>query len=201
MSRRICPRCGSRETAHILWETPSSSKGFEEKIKNKEIVLGDYDTSENKPTYHCNTCESDFGKSTSFEELTTVSVHFSIGGFFGGHHNVTVSRGISGAEIEYVPPFDLIDPLYEIPNLIEPFYDIPCKPNDEWAHFVKDLYRCYVTDWESRYDSDALDGTQWGLEIRFEDDSVLDRSGSNAYPPHWKKLLSVFQKYVSKGIK
>lgn len=191
MSRRICPRCGSRETAHILWKTPSFNIEFDEKLKNKEIILGDYNASENKPSYHCNACELDFGRFTSLEELTTASVHFSIGGFFGGHHNVTVSKGVFGAEVEYGPPFDFIAPLCDSSDM----------SNDEWAHFVKDLYRCYVIDWESRYDDFCiLDGTQWGLEIRFEDGSVLERSGSNAYPPHWTKLLSVFKKHISAEI-
>lgn len=40
MSKRICPRCGSRKTAQILWGMPAFTEELEVKLKNKEIVLG-----------------------------------------------------------------------------------------------------------------------------------------------------------------
>lgn len=105
---------------------------------------------------------------------------------------INVSKTASGALIEYKPPIGAED--------VTPIEkDLSF---DEWIGFVSDLFRCYITDWKNRYvDPDILDGTQWELEITFDDKSILKRHGSNAYPPHWKKLLSVFKKYVSSEIK
>ena len=73
---------------------------------------------------------------------------------------------------------------------------------EEWNNFVGELYRCYLTDWKKRYvDQNVLDGTQWELDVTFGDKAVMKRHGSNAYPPHWKKLLSTFKKYVSTEIR
>lgn len=191
MARRICPRCGSRNTAKILWGMPAFSEDLEEKLKNKEIVLGGCCVSDNDPSYHCNTCKKDFGRSTSLQEISTKSIHFGLGGYFGGYHDVTVSKTASGALIEYKPPIGAEDVAP-----IEKYLSF-----DEWMSFVSDLFRCYITDWKNRYvDPGILDGTQWELEITFDDKSILKRHGSNAYPPHWKKLLSVFKKYVSEEI-
>lgn len=192
MTRRICPRCGSKNTAQILWGMPAFSEDLEEKLKKKEIVLGGCCVSDNDPTYHCNTCKKDFGRSTSLNEIATGSIHFCLGGYFDGYHDVTVSKTINGALIEYRPPIGAKD---ATPIVREILFV-------EWMSFVSDLYRCYVTDWKRRYvNPGILDGTQWELEITFDDKPILKRHGSNAYPPHWKKLISIFKKYISAEIK
>jgi hypothetical protein len=40
-----------------------------------------------------------------------------------------------------------------------------------------------------------LDGTQWELNVTFDNGTTIKRYGSNAYPPHWKKLIATFHKY------
>lgn len=191
MVRRICPRCGSRNAAQILWGMPAFSEDLEKKLKSKEIVLGGCCVSDNDPAYHCNKCKKDFGRPTSLQETFTKSIHFSLGGYFGGYHDVVVSKTISGALIEYKPPIGAED----ITTIDK---DISFE---EWMNFVRDLYRCYITDWKNRYfDPGVLDGTQWELEITFDDKSILKRHGSNAYPPHWKKLISVLKKHISSEI-
>lgn len=66
----------------------------------------------------------------------------------------------------------------------------------KWAEFNKDLLRCYFIDWKSRYiNQNVLDGTQWELNVTFDNGTTIKRYGSNAYPPHWKKLIATFHKY------
>mgnify|MGYP003611462848 FL=1 len=192
MKRRICPRCGSKDTAKILWGTRAFSEDLEEKLKKKETALGSCCVSDNNPTYHCNKCKKDFGRSTSLNETLTNSIHFCLGGYFGGYHDVTISKTITGALIEYRPPIGAKDATPIVKEIL----------SVDWMSFVSDLYRCYVSDWKNHYvDPDILDGTQWELEIVFEDQSIMKRHGSNAYPPHWKKFISVFKEYISAEIK
>lgn len=193
MNRRICPRCGSKKTAQILWGMPAFSDDIDKKIKNMEIVLGGCCISYNDPTYHCNTCKKDFGRPTSFDEIAANKIHFVIGGHFGGYHDVTVTRTINGAITKYMPPDDAIIDITTIGK------DLSV---DEWRKFIRDLFRCYIRDWRTSYiDTDYCDGTQWKLVISFDGKPALKRDGSNAYPPHWKKFMSVFRKYISKEIK
>lgn len=63
MTRRICPSCGSRNTAKILWGMPAYSEELEEELRNNEIILGGCCISDNDPSYHCNECLKDFGYS------------------------------------------------------------------------------------------------------------------------------------------
>lgn len=188
MARRICPRCGSNHTAQILWGLPAITEDLEKKLEDKEIVLGGCCITENDPTHHCIKCKKDFGRSTTAQEDATIKVHFGLGGYFGGYHDITVLKTSNGALIDYKPPLGAEDT-----NPVE--MEISQK---EWAKFISDLYRCYLTDWKRRYvDKNILDGTQWELDVTFSDRTVLSRHGSNDYPPHWNKLLSVFKKYVS----
>jgi hypothetical protein len=76
------------------------------------------------------------------------------------------------------------------------------KVNNEWTTFLHKFFSCFVTEWKSNYsDPDILDGTQWKLKIVFEDNTTMEWSGSNAYPPHLQSFLSTFHKFVSKEIK
>lgn len=191
MRRRICPRCGSRDTAKILWGMPAFSEELEEKLKNKVIVLGGCCVSDNDPSYHCISCKKDFGRSTFLQEISTQSFHFSLGGYFGGYHDVIVSKTVSGALIEYKPPIGAEDVTKIERNL----------SSDEWMDFVSNLFHCYIIDWKKCYDNpNILDGTQWWIALTFDDNSTFKRYGNNAYPPHWKKLLTLI-KSISLEIK
>ena len=60
-----------------------------------------------------------------------------------------------------------------------------------WDAFIKDILACGVSDWKSEYiNPNIMDGTQWGLEItgEFETISIM---GSNKYPKEWKEFLNV----------
>ncbi len=76
----------------------------------------------------------------------------------------------------------------------------------EVSEFQIKLNELQILQWESRYDSDVLDGTQWELEMVYND-SVKKRSyGSNSFPhatgnsvypsPVFKKLLKVITELI-----
>ena len=151
MPRRICPRCGSRNTASILWGMPAMDDELQKKLDNKEMILGGCCITGNDPSHHCNACKKKLGVPTQEKERQTIKVHFYIGGYFDGYPKITLIKTPEGALAEYIPP-----PISE---------DKPSSRKmsaDEWSHFVHDLYRCHITDWKRRYvDPDTLDGTQW----------------------------------------
>lgn len=108
------------------------------------------------------------------------------------YHDVTINKRENSALFHYIPPLtaEIQGTLYKEIGF------------EEWNKFIRDLYRCYITNWEERYvDSRVLDGTQWELEITFEDNTKLCRYGINDYPPYWNKLLKLFKTYVLTKIK
>lgn len=68
---------------------------------------------------------------------------------------------------------------------------------EEYQRIIKTVYSCVPGEWEQEYDNPyVLDGTQWELNIAFEQGyrradgrSKIEVYGSNAYPPLWDKLL------------
>ena len=176
MPRRICPQCGSRNTASILWGLPAMDDNLQEKLYNKEVILGGCLTTDNDPTYHCNTCKKDFGAPTAEKEMNIIKVRFSLGGFFGGYHEINLIKTSDGALASYE--------------------QVSRKMNiDEWIHFAHELFKCHIADWKKQYvDPNVLDGTQWELEVIFSSGKPLKIYGCNLYPPHWKSFLKTINR-------
>jgi len=180
MVRRICPRCGSNNTERFHCCMPALNSELQKQIDKGELVLGACCVAENNPSHHCNACKKDFGRKTRDYELATTSIDFSLGGCFAGYHYITMQKNDRGASIHYETPFCAEDHA-AISRVIN---------EDEWRNFVHKLYLCYITDWKRSYvNPHILDGTQWDLEVKIRNMHTIKISGSNAYPPHWKKLL------------
>lgn len=180
MSRRICPRCGSKNTAKILYGMPAWSSELQEQIEKGDVVLGGCSITGCDPAYRCNKCKKDFGAPTADMEAETTSFYFSIGSFFDGYQTLTVKRTDTGAAVVYTPAF--------VSSLSGPIENQ--LTTDEWLSFVHGLYRCYIADWKKRYvDPNILGGTQWEMILSFKSGKPLKFHGSNIYPPHWSKLL------------
>jgi hypothetical protein len=179
MVRRICPRCGSKKVAKILYGMPAMGPELEEQLSKGEIVLGGCCITGCDPAYHCNKCKKDFGAPTAALEVETTSFHFSIGGYFDGYQSLTVTKTENGAVMVYLPG-----------HLLESETIEKQLSADEWLSFIHRLYRCYIADWKKRYiDPHVLDGTQWELIVTFLNGKSLKIYGSNSYPIHWSKLL------------
>jgi hypothetical protein len=64
--------------------------------------------------------------------------------------------------------------------------------------FREALSKCRVLSWKNEYiDPNTLDGTQWSLDIEF-DDLCIEKSGSNDFPKEWKRFCKVIQKLTGK---
>lgn len=101
MPRRICPRCGSKKTAKILYGMPVMSPELEEQLNRGDVVLGGCCITDCDPVYHCNKCKKDFGAPTAELEAEATSFYFSIGGFFGENHIIMVLKMEDGAIVHY----------------------------------------------------------------------------------------------------
>ncbi|WP_206663775.1 hypothetical protein [Pelotomaculum schinkii] len=164
---------------------PAFTEELQEKLNKKEIVFGGCCITGNAPTHHCNKCKKDFGYLTTDMELATTGFNFSLGGYFGGYHSLSIAKAETGAVATYTPPLS-VSYMQSIEKQLS---------TEEWLEFVHGLYRCYIPDWKKHYiDPGILDGTQWGLEITFIDRKPLKCNGSNMFPPHWKKFLKVINK-------
>ncbi|NHN34827.1 hypothetical protein [Paenibacillus agricola] len=54
--------------------------------------------------------------------------------------------------------------------------------NESMNTFKEGISKCRILSWKNNYtDPHILDGTQWSLDIEF-DDLRIEKSGSNAYP-------------------
>ena len=195
MYRRICPRCGSRNTATIIWDMPAITPEFKERLASKEIMFSDRKYSGISPTSHCNLCKKDFG-GNYFAEPTYVSkLYFYAGGPGSRSHWVYLNVETNGRVLKYAASSG-------------PVIDIKSEKADEtieykyialdecWLQFNKDLLNCYFINWKQSYfNNDVTDGIQWNLEVTFDNGKIVKRFGSNDFPPHWRKLLKLFQKY------
>ena len=98
---------------------------------------------------------------------------FYIGGFFGISHEVRYE----GDGIYYTSSeSDCISPVICITDLAN---------NDHWLSLLK---FCDTIVWQKRYDSEALDGTQWEF-IYSSDSNKVRSSGNNAFPRDFPRFL------------
>lgn len=194
MGNRICPSCGSKDTAKILWGMPAMTYELQEQIDNNKVYLGGCCILVPTPTHHCNTCQKDFGGNYFVDPTSVKELYFYIGGYFGISHDVYLNTETSGKQLTYRASEDHHVELINAPLDNKNTWQVDL--NDQWLEFNRDLLRCYFIDWNDHYvDEHILDGTQWELKVTFDNGITIERSGSNAYPPHWGKLMKLFCKY------
>ena len=102
-----------------------------------------------------------------------------IGGFFGGYNKHIYT--VSGDRVL----FDLEHSFYPKPTnrpVCEPFTR---------EEFVRGLAELHIGEWKKNYVNPlVLDGTQWNLDIEYEDGrKPFHIYGSNAYPYNFDELL------------
>ncbi len=188
-----CPRCGSKNTAKILYGLPSLSDKLIKQLEDKEVVLGGCAVSLDNPKYHCNSCNKDFGTSPvlyskhGVEKYPDIvrSIHFSDGGFFGGYRNLTMLKRKDHITVDAWQSMTF--PLMELHREMQ---------FEEWEKVLDALYnKLYLHEWKKRYYAPVMDGEQWKLEIHLSGNRIRTYSGSNDFPPYWKELKALFKLY------
>jgi len=181
MPRRICPRCGSKKTAKILYGMPMMSPDLQEQLDKGEVVLGGCCITTCDPKYYCNKCKKDFGMLTAELEAEAISFYFKIGGYFGDNYMIMIIKSEDGAAVNYYAGEGYL-PEEAIPKeKLSP---------EEWREFIHKVFHCNIANWKKRYvDPHVVDGTQWELKVDFMNGKPIKVYGSNKYPVHWDKFI------------
>ena len=108
---------------------------------------------------------------------------FSIGGYFGGYFEFVLKKGHLYC---YIPNYPL--------KSSEPTHIFSIHDDPDWEtllHFLKTL------KWKPTYDVGICDGTQWTLEVKYEDINIKSY-GSNVYPRGFYKFLRLLNNVTKK---
>lgn len=209
MPKRKCPACGSINTVKILYGMPTY-EAFEAQERG-ELVLGGCCIGMDDPDRACKDCGQQFGGVNyylKYEKDSIRAFDFFVGGFFGISHFVYLDGKRKKKLIKYVrtPGGFPIDLKRQIPREYYEMDGVVIKETEwtieHWYNFIDEIASCKVNNWKDNYSNNLiLDGTQWHIEIKLPHRQKIYKSGSNAYPPAWKKFIKVMQKYIDKDIK
>lgn len=177
----------------VLANAEGIDDSFDEVFKLIYAKLYDEWAAANDRTRNHNSCGKDFGGNYFTKPAFVRELYFYVGGYFGTSHWVYLHEQKFGKILRHVASDShYIDIKSELADCNISLIPIVHK----WAEFNKDLLRCYFIDWKSCYiNQNVLDGTQWELNVTFDNGTTIKRYGSNAYPPHWEKLIAAFHKY------
>lgn len=96
-----CPRCGSENTAKILYGMPSFDGTLEAKIEAGKVKLGGCCINELSPEGYCNDCKQEFAtppviikEDGTIEDIrdAIISVYFLDGCFYGAYKGVKFEK-------------------------------------------------------------------------------------------------------------
>ena len=193
-----CPRCGSKRVAPILYGLPMYDEEMVRKLRNEELFLGGCCVSQCDPQFHCFECGKDVGsppiiirngREEDYRDCVT-EIRFSDGGYFTGFPEVSMKKKHGAFEIDVLPGFgDLEGGLHR-----EMTYE-------EWKKVLDRLYcKLYLHEWKKSFcDPHIMDGEQWELSIKLTEGRKRRYSGSNAFPPYWRELRSVFRPFFKEA--
>lgn len=194
-----CPRCGSSQTAPILYGMPALDDEMEARLKAKRLYIGGCCVSGNDPKYHCFGCNLNFhnppqivSKRYGLENLPEVvtSLEFVIGGYFGGYQKIRIGKFRNQYRVTVFP------------NSME---DGECCvrriSEEEWENLKLRLFNeIYLHEWHTHYcDPDVCDGKQWEVTLKLTNRRKRSYSGSNAFPPHWIEFLKLLRPYFEEA--
>ncbi len=200
-----CPYCGSTDTARILYGMPAFSDELQKKLDSGKVHLGgcclmgikteDGEMIQTDPKRYCNHCRKEFAKPAYWQNKDQIvyypdmveALEFEVGGYFGGTTRITIRKDPKGALVH-------VDYFNGIPDT--PPSDRQITPL-RWMRLVDRLFNeLYVHEWRKKYvDPYVLDGTQWSLEISLGGRRKRTIYGSNAFPPYWSELKSLFRSF------
>lgn len=194
-----CPRCGSGQTAPILYGMPAFDDEMEARLKAKQLYLGGCCVSGNDPEHHCFGCNLNFynlpqiaSKRYGLENLTEVvtALEFVIGGYFGGYQKLRIGKFRNHYRVT-VFPNSMKDGESYVRRI----------PEEEWEGLKRRLFdETYLHEWSTRYhDPEILDGEQWELTLKLTNRRKRCYSGSNAFPPYWIPFLKLLRPYFGEA--
>ena len=194
-----CPRCGSTQTAPILYGMPAFDDEMEAKLKAKQLYIGGCCVSGNDPQHHCFGCNLNFhtlpqiaSKRYGLENLpeAVTGLEFVIGGYFGGYQKIRIGKFRNQYRVT-VSPNSMEEGESYVRAILE----------EEWEALKNKLFdEIYLHEWHTHYcDPDVCDGEQWELTLKLTNRRKRCYSGSNAFPPYWIPFLKLLRPYFGEA--
>lgn len=206
-AKYICPHCGSKNTARILYGLPAFSPQMEKKLNEGRLYLGGCCIMGNDPDRLCNDCEMEFSTTSDWfnimkeisndepekvemgnvmpENIEQVeSLTFLYGTFGQKTTRIQINHTDNGAEV-----IRTTGDYFTFSNGCSTVNHIS---KASWSDLIDKLYHEFrFHEWELVYSDDkTLDGFEWKMIVQFPDNHNQERRGYNAYPPCWNDLMS-----------
>ena len=174
---RICPQCGSDKVVPVIYGMPTSELDDDEKAG--KVRLGGCCVSLDSPDLACNNCglkwsDQDHG-CRDYNDIK--NIHAYVGGYVGFKYEI---------EIDFINGKTLWrkSESYSVEEEKEKRFN-----KKDLNKFVAGLEKCNLFNWRYEYYCPACDGTQWNVEINFENMAMI-KTGSNDYPGQWGEFCS-----------
>lgn len=205
MARKMCPKCGSRDTARIIWGEPCYSLELNTELEKGYVFFGGCCIPIPEPRYHCNKCKDDFAYRRTkpgvyFGNMISTGIitkfHCNIGGYFGRNYVCGIDIEQYGRCLRYVSNegihYDIDDEGLAQSDIK---LDIPLS-EENMVKFTEDIMKCYPGEWKTKYiNKDILDGYSWELDIELDSGERIASYGINKEAPYWNSLIRVLKKY------
>lgn len=183
---RICPKCGSKEAAKIVYGEPDVK--LLEQVERKKVVLGGCSIPIPTPEYYCWECEHEWLKEESIDRAyrEIVCVIACVGGYFGTSYRVEW----------HMKTGEVTHKLWE--NSMEENASIHTTTFND-ASYLDSLKNTNLLSWKKDYQPNEmiLDGTSWTVEIQTVN-KVIEKYGSNAYPKEWEVFCELMERVSGK---
>jgi len=118
------------------------------------------------------------------EEINNIiGFSFVCGGYFDGYPKIEVNIVENKVLCIYHLPLKKKKKSFEISKV-------------EWNEFIDEIINVNILTWKKRYsDPNIMDGTQWEININFQNGKKIEIHGNNDYPKEWDKFYEVVIKY------
>lgn len=175
-----CPKCKQNNTYDILPYIPNKPS-----IQTTDLVFKlREDRILGNAKYYCIDCDYTWKKYRGkkiYEQIKLI--HAYAGGYPGPYFHITIDLDSEVSESEYDFGDDYLG---NMPNRNNPrFRDY------EW--FRSELHKCDFVNWSEYYYAPICDGTHWEIKIEYENHCEI-KTGSNEFPPKWKKFCKAVSK-------
>jgi len=81
------------------------------------------------------------------------------------------------------------------------YFHISMSERSKTYIFNKLIEKFHIDKWKNSYmDYDVCDGLQWGVIIKYTDETYKKIMGSNAFPDEWDELMKMFNRYIDKAV-
>ena len=111
------------------------------------------------------------------EEINNIiGFSFECGGIFGGYTKIEVNIVDNKVICIYNNHLKKNKHLFEISN-------------EDWEEFIDDILKIHILNWKNSYFILGVeDGTQWEVNINFQNDKNINIIGDSDFPNEWEEF-------------